>query len=125
RKCRLPDRATSRARGLPATSEERHRRAGSWLFCGEGNTLRWGLRPSARLQARQKINEGRHLVRADLRTVSRHISAAGGAVADLVDELVRRQARADQCQIGPPLPADAFQCMAVTAILVLKDDSAL
>src|SRR5580765_6280354 len=114
-RCRRADRATTGARDSAATSAGRHRRVGSWLLRGEGYVLRSRLLPSARLQGRQKVNEDRHFVRADLRTIRGHISPARSAVADLVDELVGRQARADKRQVGPALSADTIQSMAIAA----------
>ena len=83
------------------------------------------LRPVRRPQARQEIDQRRHLVRADLLSIGRHVAAAGRAVADLVDELVGRQPCADQRQVGAALPADALEGVAVAAILVLKDHGPL
>ena len=48
----------------------------------------------------------------------------GRAVADLVDELVARQPHADAGQVGAAPAADAFQRMAVAALLVLEHHGA-
>ena len=64
-----------------------HRRAGGQLALGP--------------QAHQEIDERVHLGRAHLLAVGGHVAAAGRAVADLVDELVARQAGADRREVGP------------------------
>ena len=84
-----------------------------------------GLRLARRPQARQEIDQGRHLVRADLLAVRRHVAAPGRAVADLVDELAGRQACADARQVRPAFPAAAFQGVTVAAVLVLEDHGPL
>ena len=119
------DRGRQGARGRTATSAERHRAWDSWPLLSGGQ--RPPCRPSAgrRPQARQEIDQGRHLVRADLLAVRRHVAAAGRAIADLVDELAGRQSRTDARQVRAALPAAAFQGVTVAAVLVLEHDGPL
>src|SRR5262245_66363552 len=68
----------------------------------------------------EEINQCIHLGWPDLLAICRHVAAPRRAVADLVDELIARQASADSRQVRPASAAAALQCMAVAAVLVLK-----
>ena len=82
-------------------------------------------------QTRKEVDECRHLRGADLLSISGHLAAprrslrSRRSVADLVNQLVPREAHSDQRQIRPPSAADALQRMTIPAILVLKHDRAL
>src|SRR6516165_3826557 len=86
---------------------------------------RLGGRRTPRPQVLQKINQCSHLGGANLLAVCRHITAARRTVADLVDQLVVRQPRAHRGQVGSAPAADALEGVAVTAVLVLEQGSAL
>jgi len=58
-------------------------------------------------------------------TVGRHVSAAGSPIADLVDELSGRQARADHVKSGPRFTAAPLESVTVAAVFVLEDHGAL
>src|SRR5262249_31437609 len=70
-------------------------------------------------------DQGGHLSRADLLAVRRHVAPARGAVADLVNQLVARQPRADRRQVGAALAAAALEGVAIPAGLVLEHEGAL
>src|SRR5262245_34312413 len=76
-------------------------------------------------QINEEVNQGAHLGGFDLLTIGGHVAAARRAVADLINELVACQARADAAQVRSPAASDAFQSMAIAALLVLEDDRAL
>jgi hypothetical protein len=48
-----------------------------------------------RAQTDEEIHHRAHLGRLDLFAVCRHVAAAGRAIADLIDELIARQADTD------------------------------
>src|SRR5262249_61069754 len=84
-----------------------------------------GRGPPRGPQLCQELAQGGHLGRADLLAVGRHVAAARGAVADLVDQLVAGQARADRRQVGTAPAAAAVQGVAVATALALEDGGAL
>ena len=91
------------ATGRTARNAERHRAWDSWLVrsrLGRAGPAR--LRPAAWPGGRRLTRKSTRAVisaRADLLAVGRHVAAAGSAVADLVDELIARQAAADVRQV--------------------------
>src|SRR5262245_43075831 len=75
----------------------------SSLRCGP---RRWHVRGP---QADHEVDQGVHLGRPHLLAVSRHVSAARRAVADLVNELVAGKPPADGRQVWAARAADALQ----------------
>ena len=98
------------------------RRAWDPWLCRISGTIR--RRASGRLargsQAHQEFGQGGHFSGVQLLAVGRHVASARGPVADLIDELVTRQPRADCCQVRSALTADALKGVAVPAVLVLE-----
>ena len=94
------------AAGATATSQgsngQERRKASSVGFIAASLAHGWadrgrtGRRLARRAQADQELDQGGHLGRLHLLAVGRHVAAARRAVADLIDELVARQADADR-----------------------------
>jgi hypothetical protein len=74
------------------------------------------------MQGSQKLNEGGGLGWAQVLAIRRHVAAA---LEDLPDKLILRETRRDKIQSRTTLSANACNRVAVTALLRLKDDSAL
>src|SRR5947209_14085514 len=86
---------------------------------------RTGRLLAPRAQTDQELDQGAHLGRLDLLAVGRHVAAAGRAIADLIDELITRQAHANSTQVRSTTAPDAFQRVAVAALFVLEHNRSL
>src|SRR6266446_1619409 len=72
---------------------------GSWFLRFRVSRGGWlGRLLTGGAQVDEEFDEGAHLGRLHLLAVSGHVSAAWRAVADLINELIARQARADAAQ---------------------------
>src|SRR5262245_19530006 len=107
-------------------SVDKPRPWGSWVFFHTNSRVsRFGCGSVGGAEVRKELDQGGHFGRTDLFAVGRHVAATWSAVADLIDQLISRQAAADHRQIGAALAADTIQCMAIAASFVLKQCCAL
>ena len=112
------------ARGRTARSAGRRRAWGSRVFLLIGPRRRPAGPAAALPAAGSSRNSTRAVISAGLICLpyAGMLPPPGRAVADLVDQLVARQARADRRQVGAAPAAAAFQGVAVAAVLVLEHE---
>src|SRR6266702_8191476 len=97
-------------------------RFGSGLCHGCLTRCICGRRLIEGMQGFQELHECRGLGGAQVLAIRRHVAAA---LEDLPDKLILRETRRDKIQSRTTLSANACNRVAVTALLRLKDDSAL
>src|SRR4051794_24553098 len=114
----MPAVTSSEARIHGSNGQDR-RKAPNVGLIAASLTSRWADRGrtgrllSRRAQTDEKLDQGAHLGRLHLLAIGRHVAAARRAVADLIDELIARQADTDAAQVGAATAPGAFEGVAV------------